>query len=589
MSTKGHVLVLGCLIAGCNGIIGLRDIEEATSDSGSPDAASIDRDGASLDGAKGDAASGDGGVPDAHDASELTDAGGAGPDANDAGGDAGDAGPDASDASDGADAGPPTIAGVLHFLQPSGSVTLSTGADSVVLTTNGTFQLPVHAPSYDVTVTSQPAGQTCWVVNGAGNTASPTAGLEVRCTVLARSVGTQSSESKLVASGLYAPLGDVADVTFQSDVPARTLLYLSVPCLNATPGSPGSEYRVGLFVDGALFAESVSRVEYSDHFNHTPILVVVAPTLGATAHTISAQWRRVDGADTVGRPAAASSGAPMHAELGAIVLDSLSTFDRVESSSSASPANLSALGADQSIGIPQLPFTTTAGQPGLFVASVPDLTGDAFIKLQIDGATTAFHRFYGNVSLAPKTSATPMILKTLTAGPHTLDARVNGIVNNNNPGFVPSYGTSSGSNAPKTAALMALLWRSTANAAAAVNDDLTTAKAGGFLKAGNSVSLVTTKPAKALVMMDVTQAASSVPSNGDEAPTEVSLFVANQPGPTIQIGHGGWGDEGRSNVASRISIVDIPAGTTALDLRFGNYAALASHVVASRFGAVILE
>jgi uncharacterized protein YjlB len=589
--------VAGCILAppvfaGCNALVDLRDIEEAA-----PEAISADGGGSHADGgvSQGHDAPSDAPSPNPADADAADPADAANP-ADAADDDAGDAGlVDAGDAGETGqvDAGPTVLTGVLHFLQTPASVTVGSGSDTITLTANGAFELPVHTSSYDVVVTTQPSGQTCWVANGKGNSASPTAGLEVRCSVIKKSVGTATSDRSLTTTASYAHMDDVADVVFQNDIPAQTLLYLAVPAIDVNPPSAlASQYRIAIAVDGQLHAETVTQVHfnpgYNPIFNHTPVLVLSTPTLPAGTHTIRAQWRRVDGSDAVIRPAVAPSQSPMKPELGAIVLDSLSTFDRLASTSTTTSATVPEFNMDSSIGVPQLSFTTTVAQPALLLANIPDLKGEHTTKLQVDGTTAAYQRFHHNDVSVPTSAPTPMVLRSVPAGTHTLDVLVNGHTSNANQ--KPTYGASAGANDVKRASLTALLWKAgTAFASweTTTEFDVVGPFPDGWKQGGQAINITTTKPSKALVMMDLSRVASA--TNPGENPTEVSIFVAGAQGPTVVVGRGGWGDWLRSNVCTRIGVVDLPAGTTAVDLRFRTYAQLPSHVFAARYGVVVLE
>jgi len=548
------------LLAGCNAIVGLRDIDlegaATTSD------ASVDRD--VLDG-------GDGG--DAGDAAVAP-------------GDGGDAGDAAVAPGDG---GLTALSGALHFLQTPSSLTIATGLDTITLTANGAFTLPVHTSSYDVAITSQPAGQECWVQNGKGTTAAPVTGLEVRCKIIKSSVGTAVS-ARTTTSASYEPIDDVADLVIENDIAASTLLFLSVPTVNAnTQPFLASQHRVGIFVDGLLQAEAVTRVHFHGFWNDTPIVVLAVPVLPAGTHTIKAQWRRVDGSDDVFRSALSNSNGPLRTELGAVVLDSLSMFDRIATSISTAQTTVSALNTDSSIGIPSLAFNSTV-QPALLLASVPDLSGQQITKLQVDGTTAAYHRYVDNdANAGATTSPTPMVMQMMSAGAHTLDARVNGL--GGGGGVIPTYGASAGSNAVKTAALMAMLWKPAATSASwssAAAFEVLGASANVFKQGGNAISITTTKASKALVMMDLTRIAAT-DNAGSVAPAEASIFVGGTQGPTVLVGRGGWDDEHRSNITTRLAIVDVPAGTTSIDLRFRNYAGIRTHVIAARYGVVVLD
>jgi hypothetical protein len=65
-----------------------------------------------------------------------------------------------------------SVGGTLSGLNAGGTVVLqNNGGDNLSVTTNGpfTFHTPInYVAGYDVTVLTQPAGQTCTVTGGAG-------------------------------------------------------------------------------------------------------------------------------------------------------------------------------------------------------------------------------------------------------------------------------------------------------------------------------------------------------------------------------------------------------------------------------------
>ncbi|MDZ4350922.1 MAG: hypothetical protein U1A22_15455, partial [Xanthomonadaceae bacterium] len=77
-----------------------------------------------------------------------------------------------------------SIGGTLFGLDAGQSVTLRNGADSLVLSANGSFVFPTrvtHGASYAVTVTAQPVGRTCEVTGGAGVALGEVSGVQVVC------------------------------------------------------------------------------------------------------------------------------------------------------------------------------------------------------------------------------------------------------------------------------------------------------------------------------------------------------------------------------------------------------------------------
>jgi len=75
-----------------------------------------------------------------------------------------------------------SIAGTISGLASGTSVTLSNGGIMLAIATNGAFAFPGVLPAgttYDVVVSTQPAGQSCTVTNGVGTVVTNTQALVV--------------------------------------------------------------------------------------------------------------------------------------------------------------------------------------------------------------------------------------------------------------------------------------------------------------------------------------------------------------------------------------------------------------------------
>ncbi|MFO0742528.1 MAG: hypothetical protein U0270_42035 [Labilithrix sp.] len=582
-ASRAAVELAVLFLAGCNAIVGLRDVEEGSLSPDDGGALDASKDGASTtdgatttDGAvRADGAASDGAVTS--DSASDADVGD-----GDAG--AGDAGAIDAGASD---AGA-SVGGVLHFLQSGGSVTLSSGgANAITLTANGAFQLPVTG-AYDVVVTTQPAGQSCWVTNGKGNASSPAAGLEVRCTVVRRSVDTATVDRSFSAAS-YQAMDDLDGITLQTDVPAAALVYVSVPSIDMIdPAFTAPKYAIAVFIDNQPVAEALTRVHFAAGANQTPVTAFATPTLTVGPHTIQARWQRVSGTEAPIRNAKTPWGTAIHAELGAIVLDSLPSFDRLARTSTKTAFTVPSVGVDTDIGIPTLGLDLPAKQPVLLMGSVPDLSLETDTSLLLDGSAVASQRYRDNdPSFTSVTSPTPMLLRSLAAGKHSVDARVRWL-------GLGGGATYAGGGDSRAAALTALLFKPAAVTAAWESELKDTrlpapATAPSLTSISPVVSVTTTKASKALVMLDVTRAGASDESNGNEWPVEVAVFLGSAQGPTILAGRGNWGDYLRSNLGNRLAIVDLPPGTTNLDLRFRFGGGGPMAYLGARMGVIVLE
>lgn len=553
--TVGAAVVVGSGLWACNGILGIEDVAVVAADGG---------------GGGGDAGG---------DVVALTDGG----------------------APDG-DAAPPkpgVAAGALHFLQESGAVTLASGSDSIELTKNGPFELVFAdaAGAYDLKVTKSPAGQDCWVQNGAGDKAKPTAGLEVRCTVVRSSIGTSLAQI-LTKSSTYAKIDDVEDITFSNDVPARTMFALSVPSIRGIDGDL-AQWRVGIFVDDELATEAVGRVEAGAPVN-APVVVLHVPLLPPGKHTARAVWKKVDGRSPGGvardiyREHVFSTGGEVRPELDVVVLDSLSAFDKYAGTQTTSSIGNPPKDTDTSLGIPPLAINT-AKQPVLMAASVPDLSGEGFVKLLLDGSSLAEQRKVVNAqNTDPLATYTPTGFRELGAGPHTLTAVVRRVSSIS----ASIYGTSAGEpglsqNAKKPAAIHAIAWKPGAKAAwfegAPLSPTATPALPDDLVVPGSSIEIDTDRPSKALVVLDVQQLNAELA--GSNSPiAEGYVFVNGARGPGAIAGRQGFDDGLRSNVLTRYGIVDLPTGKSTLEVRVRNAGGLPMYTVGGvRLGAVVLE
>jgi alpha-tubulin suppressor-like RCC1 family protein len=95
-----------------------------------------------------------------------------------------------------------TIGGTVQGL--TGTVTLANGTDTRAVNANGTFTFATALLSgavYNITVTTQPTGQTCIVTGGSGNVATANVSATVSCTT--NPAGTTAILGKLGASWLH--------------------------------------------------------------------------------------------------------------------------------------------------------------------------------------------------------------------------------------------------------------------------------------------------------------------------------------------------------------------------------------------------
>ena len=138
-----------------------------------------------------------------------------------------------------------SIGGTLNGLATGATIILqNNGSESLTLTSNGTFEFDTvvaDGEDYDVTVLTQPAGQTCTVANGSGTIdvfGSNVEDVEVNCQNSASVSGTVSglaAGTSVTLSNAGVPLAVAADGPF------------------AFPGTlaPGTTYSVTVTVQPA--------------------------------------------------------------------------------------------------------------------------------------------------------------------------------------------------------------------------------------------------------------------------------------------------------------------------------------------------
>ena len=82
-----------------------------------------------------------------------------------------------------------SLSGNVNGLAPGLTLIISNnGLDSLTINSSGSFTLPngvVSGGSYDITVTTQPAGERCSVVNGSGKALADVTGIAITCASLA--------------------------------------------------------------------------------------------------------------------------------------------------------------------------------------------------------------------------------------------------------------------------------------------------------------------------------------------------------------------------------------------------------------------
>ncbi|MFO0569061.1 MAG: hypothetical protein U0263_25605 [Polyangiaceae bacterium] len=615
----GVLSVLGLGVYACQMVTGLSDMEEG---SGEKDASA-----GGSSGAGGTA--GTGGKPPGDGSNDVSSGGTGGKPPVDASGDGdaasgGDAGADGEPPPDApADGDAATLAnlgGTVHFLA-AGPLVLGTngGADTVTVSANGSFTFPKQFPStdvYDVTVVTQPANQRCWVAGGKGTIGAGVTSVDVRCALVLSSVSTPSDQTTL--STTLVDMSDVAPISFTTDIASQALVTLSVPFVQGwTDGY--AEYRLAIELDGAVVAESPYRTEKYALVSQTPGFVSRVLSVAAGTHTLKAKWRLVEylylapkSGEGIKRLAKMpTQGTPLSTELDLVVLDSVRAFDKVLETSSTSPIAIPSnqthldkpVGGSLNVAAP--------GQASLVWMRLPRLNGaDSYAKLFTDGAASAYQRRLRNdPSFSMITTFSPMIMLDGGGASHTVTgamglAASSATLNGGGLCYAAACQTDGGVADAGTlldyerAAISALVWRSDAPTAYASSSTPTTvggAGASAFLTV-KTTSITLPRPAKTLLFMS----ASGLSVNVTNEFGEVGVFAGETRTATVLEGHGPYADAFRSQAMTAVGILDLPAGTTTLDLRARNATGSGAVTVGTShqlngpesfygFGAVALE
>ncbi len=477
--------------------------------------------------------------------------------------------PDAADA-DAAPANTGTVGGAVHFAQ-SGSVVLENAGEEITVG-NGAFTFTKkHAPTdtFDVKVKTPPTNQTCWVAKGSGTVGAGISDVDVRCVTAVRSISTLTDHAG-TSSTAFTPMTDTGEISITSDVSSTALVSLSVPQMTAFYYS-FTEYAVGITVDDVLVSEAANSSEYWSQPYPASILTTVALSPGP--HKVRAVWRYVGQVSTgaqaftaekVTRPYQWTLGgaitSPTQTELDVVILDSLRTYDKTISSSTTTPASVMPAAGIAPFGIPPLDFDSTA-QPAFFFANTPKLVGDyVTMRLRIDGNVAASQLVSYEGHSTVTRSFSPMALAALTAGKHTADAAWDTF---GSAGHTVTYGAPSSATAPR-AELAAILFKPSANVANVVSTSRLALSTSTFTTLSPMTTQVTlAAPRRALVFA----AATTLFVLAQDGTAEAGIFVNDTVGPMVVTQHPTCACESLHQGIALTGIVDLPAGTSTIDLR----------------------
>lgn len=492
-------------------------------------------------------------------AAEDDPAGGGGSTAANDGGNPSNGGAGASDGGNGTGAGTsdggsvpmePTLGGELHFLQ-GGSVTLANGGETKVVATNGPFtfdELLGENDAYDVTVTSSPPGQTCWVQNGSGTAEGAVTDIDVRCSTVLRSQTPGGASDGSTNQPSFQPIPDLPPITFRTDIASDVMATLLIPKL-----SWGS-FRIALELDGDIVGEANHQSA-----DFVPVLTMPIVDVPAGEHTLTAVWAVTSGSII-------QYASVYRSEMSVSVLQSLPSFDRKLTTTLAWDGGDTGLGNNETtpspMGFTPLTFDVPgAAQPTLVSLLANDMKGDRFAaRFSVDDTGVAGSLMSYDINAQLVRSFAPVALTNLATGSHTIDAQWF----KNDPGNVPA---TRGTTNNLDSTLSAVLFKPGTESAIDTLEGsyLMNPVPAGFTLVTSSLQTTIDVPKASNVLVTL-HAPNMRITPSWPASADVAIFVNGARGPTTHPYNANdidWGCQGLS-VAG---VVNVPAGTTTIEVR----------------------
>jgi hypothetical protein len=450
----------------------------------------------------------------------------------------------------GSNPGELTLGGELHFLQ-DGSVTLESAGVTVTVDENGSFTFPgtlSAGEAYDVTVSSSPPGQTCWVQNGSGTARANVNDIDVRCSVILKTETPSGAGAETTTSSSLVPIQNLETLEFTNDVDADIMATLLVPQL-----INNVVFRVALKLDNEIIGEANFQTVW------LPIPAVSVPihAVPAGKHTLTAVWSTSAGTLTMASNVYRS-------EMSLAVLQSLPSFDRVYTTSLAANAGSTTIANTQAspvaMGFSPLTFNVpNEPQAALISLMANDMKGDRFItRISIDDVAFAGSVMAYDINQSLFRSQAPLGLTTLSPGDHTLTADWFR--------FVPANVTATRGTSGLSSSLSAVLFKIGTQTDVGVLEGFhEMSLPGGFSLVHSSLqtSLDLSKPSKVLVSFHASnlRVVHQWPASAD-----VAIFVNGVQGPTTHPYNDSDIDWG-SQAGSIAGIVDAPQGTVTIEVR----------------------
>lgn len=220
---------------------------------------------------------------------------------------------------------PPITGGAVHYLQNGETIRLAYdvaggATKELVLSANGAFEL--DEPATEVRVVTPPAGRRCWLRTASADQ------VDVRCVLAARA----AVEPAQTSSAVFTPVPGGA-LTVRVDRPTTLLVAFALPA--ATTSGPEANDLSTLFARAIVDDDPSKSIELrrGSTYWHQPWSQMLLGTIDVAAgdHEIRADFRHTVPNPVAGRTAMIGgtfAGVTFGAELLAVALDSLETYDR---------------------------------------------------------------------------------------------------------------------------------------------------------------------------------------------------------------------------------------------------------------------
>jgi hypothetical protein len=174
-----------------------------------------------------------------------------------------------------------TISGTVSGLTAAGLVLEDNGGDDLPIGANGgfTFHTPLNSgATYNVTVSSQPTGETCTVANGSGTATANVTNVSVTCSASTSTVTIGGTVSGVTAGGLVLENNGGDDLSIGANGPFTF----------HTPISAGATYNVTILSQPNNETCTLANASGTANANVTNVTVTCAATVNVTISVVVA-------------------------------------------------------------------------------------------------------------------------------------------------------------------------------------------------------------------------------------------------------------------------------------------------------------